>query len=371
VKVSKTFLFVFLIIMSLWLVDAQPVEAQSSGTIYIRADGSVEGAGLTFEDGVYVFTGDIYGQIIIEKDGVIVDGSGYVLHGMNEGGIFLENRSDIVLRDIQVVDAPFGITMVDGRNNQITESKCSIYLENSFNNAVFGNERISLFFSNSSENIVRENNLTDNTRYGFKLQKSSNENNIFRNNITDSIGGIEFHGNSSNNNIYENRIVNNADGIIIFQSYNNSFHDNLIAYNSNYGIFFEGSSKNIFFRNDIVENAHQTGAWFAGGNIWDNGSVGNYWSDYNGTDNNGDGIGGQPYYVPTFSISTGEGYDVDNYPLMEPVIIPKTQQSEPFPIILIVIAIVIVTVVGATFLVYFLKGKKTTGKTEIMSEGVK
>jgi parallel beta-helix repeat protein len=364
VKASKVLFLVFVIMMSLWAVTTQTVKPQSSGTIYIRDDGSVEGAGLTFEDGVYVFTGNIYGQIIIEKDGVIVDGSGYVLHGMNEGGVFLENRSDVVLRDIEVVDAPFGITMVDGRNNQITESKCSIYLENSFNNAVFGNERISLFFSNSSENIVRENNLTDNTRYGFKLQKSSNENNIFRNNITDSIGGIEFHGNSSNNNIYENRIVNNADGIIIFQSYNNSFHDNLIAYNSNHGVFFQGSSKNIFFGNDIVENAHQTGAWLAGGNIWDNGSVGNYWSDYNGTDNNGDGIGDQPYYVPTFSISTGEGYDVDNYPLIEPVIIPKTQEAEPFPTMWNVAVIAIITVVGAALLVYFAKVSKTTGEVE-------
>jgi parallel beta-helix repeat protein len=363
--------FILLLVLCSVLVSLPQINiVKASGTIYIRADGSVEGAGLTFEDGVYVFTGDIYGQIIIEKDGVIIDSSGYVLHGMDEGGVFLENRSDVVLRDIEVVDAPFGITMVDGRNNQITESKCSIYLENSFNNAVFGNERISLFFSNSSENIVKENKLTDNTRYGFKLQKSSNENNIFRNKITDSRGGIEFHGNSSNNNIYENRIVNNADGIIIFQSYNNSFHDNLIAYNSNYGIFFEGSEKNIFFRNNIVENAHQTGAWLAGGNIWDNSSVGNYWSNYKGTDNDGDGIGDQPYYVPTVIFSTGEGYDVDNYPLMEPVIIPKTQQSEPFPKILIVIAIVIVAVAGVSFLAYLRKIRKTTGKAEIISEGV-
>ena len=41
-----------------------------------------------FSDETYWFTGDIYSQIIIENYGVTVEGSGYVLHGMNEGGIF-------------------------------------------------------------------------------------------------------------------------------------------------------------------------------------------------------------------------------------------------------------------------------------------
>ena len=44
--------------------------------------------------------------------------------------------------------------------------------------------------------------------------------------------------------------------------------------------------------------------------VWDNGSQGNYWSDYNGTDTNGNGIGDTPY-------SIGFGY-YDNYPLISP-----------------------------------------------------
>jgi len=311
------------------------------GTVYIRNDGSTEGAGLTFEDGVYVFTGDIYGQIIIEKDGVIVDGSGYVLHGMNEGGIFLENRSGVVLRDIEVVDAPFGITLLNGNNNEITESNCTLHLKNSFNNTIFGNERISLLFTNSSKNIVMENNLTDNTRYGFKLQSTSNENSIFGNNITDSIGGIEFHGNSNNNSIYENNILDNADGMIFYGSYNNSIYNNVIAFNRNSGIFLSGSSKNKFFRNDIVENYDPVICWY-GTNIWDNGSVGNYWSDYNGTDNDGDGIGDEPHHISTFQIQTGEDYDVDNYPLMEPVIIPEFPSWTPVLIMLVALMAVVV-----------------------------
>ena len=45
-------------------------------------------------------------------------------------------------------------------------------------------------------------------------------------------------------------------------------------------------------------------------------------------------------------------------------------QREPFPATWIAAAIVIIAVVGVAFLVYFRKIRKTTGKTEIISEGV-
>jgi hypothetical protein len=50
-------------------------------------------------------------------------------------------------------------------------------------------------------------------------------------------------------------------------------------------------------------------------NLWDNGVEGNYWSDYNGTDSNQDGIGDTPYII--------DANNVDHYPLMAQYVIPE------------------------------------------------
>ena len=53
----------------------------------------------------------------------------------------------------------------------------------------------------------------------------------------------------------------------------------------------------------------------AGAVYWDNDKEGNYWSSYNGTDRNNDGIGDAPY--------TLGGNNTDRYPLMQ-LYVPQT-----------------------------------------------
>jgi nitrous oxidase accessory protein NosD len=64
------------------------------------------------------------------------------------------------------------------------------------------------------------------------------------------------------------------------------------------------------FHNNFIENAHKPCGkpWWC---FWDNGTEGNFWSDYSGTDTNGDGIGDTPYNI--------SGQASDNHPLMEPL----------------------------------------------------
>ncbi len=70
------------------------------------------------------------------------------------------------------------------------------------------------------------------------------------------------------------------------------------------------SHKNTLYHNNfIVPNMK---AFSRSLNFWDNGKEGNYWIDYTGKDEDGDGIGDEPY-----NILGGGGQD--RYPLMKPI----------------------------------------------------
>jgi hypothetical protein len=68
-------------------------------------------------------------------------------------------------------------------------------------------------------------------------------------------------------------------------------------------------SNNTIYQNNFIDNPGN--AYDTTGNMWDNGTVGNYWSDYTGSDSNGDGIGDTPYMIPG-------NISMDQFPLMEP-----------------------------------------------------
>lgn len=142
---------------------------------------------------------------------------------------------------------------------------------------------------------------------------------------------------SSWNSIVNNIVSNNSNiGVSLDTSDCNTVEDNVIAFNYMWGMGFSNSSfnivtgntikytlspyytgagfelnsdtrDNVIYHNNFINNS-AVNAWEAGHNIWDNGCEGNYWWEYEGVDDDGDGIGDTPYIC----------HVQDDYPLMNP-----------------------------------------------------
>ena len=232
-------------------------------------------------------------------------------------------------------------------------------------------------FLGSTTNSTIVNNRLSGNLFGINLDSSHN-NTISGNIVTNNQNGIGLTSSSSNNTIYGNEITANTSGLFIDDASGNSIIGNNIT-NSETGVYTQYCGINTIHHNNFINNTKNWDdeglAPFPWGppvsvSVWDDGKEGNYWDDYTGADSDGDGIGDTPYVI-------GEN-NQDNHPLMNPVVIPeflddenpKIPTPEPFPITWIAGAIAIIAAVGAALLVYFVKVKKTTGKTEKLHEGV-
>jgi len=80
-----------------------------------------------------------------------------------------------------------------------------------------------------------------------------------------------------------------------------------ILINSNVGITLQNSEGNYIYHNNFINNTRDVSC-SESSVIWNNGAEGNYWSNYTGTDLNGDGIGDSPYII--------DENNRDDFPLM-------------------------------------------------------
>ncbi len=156
-------------------------------------------------------------------------------------------------------------------HNEIKNNLIGIMASSSTNNNISYN----ILSNNTQYNIYSYNILSNNTQYNIYLSTDSNTNRVSFNIMKDSACGIRIKG-SENNYVYTNCFQNNTKGIYCCC----------------------GARSNTFYQNTLLnnsDNANSRGLM----NIWydyPNGT-GNYWDDYNGTDENHDGIGDIPYDI--------------------------------------------------------------------------
>jgi parallel beta-helix repeat protein len=354
--------------------------------------------------------------ILDEASNQVVDGSGQV---------YLFHCNNIVVKNTQpFYDYGRTIQLVETKNSEVLNCKGYLTLTNSSQNTIHDNSLITIDLDTSSYNRIFANKIAD-TGVCVKLYKSSNYNEIYGNILSDTrvsakadkihklglntagiqlgdaeLGGCQFnkiHDNtiaehdvglecflSSNNTIYANSISSCKAGIQLGSSNQNNISQNNVTACTYAVSIYAASSNNAFYQNNFFGNQMQCfethkstllspGDSYSTNNAWDNGEEGNYWSNYNGTDANGDGIGDEAFTV--FEKM------VDNYPLMKPYAMQASRNNESravpldqnptattptpspeatptielFPAVYIVVAVGVVVAVIAGLLLYFKK----------------
>ena len=362
-KISKTFtlLLVLLFLMSLVQLQTSTVKAESK-TIIVPDDSHTIQEAINAAD---------VGDTIFVKRGTYVENpvvnKSVSLIGEDRDKTTIDVTAGLKVESNNVTIA--GFTIYDGYDGiSLATNYCNIS-GNKITNATHG---IVVFgYQNSiSGNIFESIGLSSAIQLNF-----ANRNFISRNYIASCVEGIQIWQNSNNNTIKENTITSCQYTAVSFQ-YSN---DNVMVGNnislSGLGTSIYASNNNIISNNDYFKNAVQFSAnedyyltW--GGNRSINTIDRNYWSDYNGTDANRDGIGDTPYII--------DSYNKDNNPVMSPIPVtlpnygptsspiptintgPHMPETEPFPTSTVLVAALILLAVVIASVVLFRRHRKTT-----------
>lgn len=287
---------------------------------------------------------------------LVVEGDGFSLENTTiygaQVGISAEGISGITMQNVTLNGCDTGASILQSRAVTVTGcriSNCKKYgldVERSSdvradNNSVINNSNGGILLKESSGGVVQDNKISYNT-FGLSLWNSS-ANEVRRNhadhnyygilvtdwscynNITNNVAqdnsnseivagfgiGISLQENSSFNMLLGNSASGNFNGLEVSRGcHHNAVYANNASDNK-HGIRLNENRNNLIFGNNFKHNdinAYENTSL----NIW-NTTIGNYYTDYQGSDGNGDGIGDDPYPLPG-----PESVSMDMMPLVRP-----------------------------------------------------
>jgi parallel beta-helix repeat protein len=281
--------------------------------------------------------------ILVSADNVKI--SGFTIMNGSLGDIRVETigsdkgASHVTITGNNILSSGIGVSNYGGDhftiedNNFYNNSEYGAYLGASHStvsgNRITGNGWFGMLIDSCTDVTVTNNVISGNgVRIGDQVGEGgvclrwSGDYRIFANNITGNFAdGVQFSEGCSNSAVHDNNIVGNTVGIDL---------TNFAISNNSEGIGV--GSGNTVYQNNLVnaQNAWVQTVFPYGdpadmygtiGNgtdavAWDNGVVGNFWGDYNGTE--------------TYSIDQN---NTDHHPLTEPVgVAEKPLNVPPLPI---------------------------------------
>ena len=267
------------------------IETDDGSAIAIKANGvTVEGFWAKSSSG---WTGDA-GILATSSDNIIVNNT---VSGSGNAGMILDGGdNNTVLRNVAERNGNEGVSvrnsqsnLIDG--NLIKTNRYGLKLSNSDGNEVMrntflGNRYEAIYLENSAGNTIEENYARDNS--GGLTMDTCKDNVVRRNDFVGNENGIYLSNHSSED------VKTEGKGVLI--SYNSMPSEESV------------SSNNTIYLNNLSnsENAYDDGF-----DYWDNGKVGNNYSDFNTPEN---GCTGTKICDSEHRIEGGPS--VDQYPIV-------------------------------------------------------